>query len=173
MKCNEIIELFPDILKNPLQAAKVDLWETEEIRVRAGQCLSARVRGREWRLEVRYTVEEIRQILSYLANYSLYAYEGEIRQGYLTLPGGHRLGLVGRAVLEGDRITSLTEISALNLRLAHEKKGCADSVISCLWEQDNLCDTLVISPPGGGKTTFSETASVRFPMGQKNIVEER
>lgn len=154
MKCNEIIELFPDILKNPLQAAKVDLWETEEIRVRAGQCLSARVRGREWRLEVRYTVEEIRQILSYLANYSLYAYEGEIRQGYLTLPGGHRLGLVGRAVLEGDRITSLTEISALNLRLAHEKKGCADSVISCLWEQDNLCDTLVVSPPGGGKTTL-------------------
>lgn len=125
MKCNEIIELFPDILKNPLQEAKVDLWETEEIRVRAGQCLSVRVRGREWRLEVRYTVEEIRQILSYLANYSLYAYEGEIRQGYLTLPGGHRLGLVGRAVLEGDRITSLMEISALNLRLAHEKKGCA------------------------------------------------
>lgn len=45
MKCNEIIELFPDILKNPLQAAKVDLWETEEIRIRAGQCLSVRVRG--------------------------------------------------------------------------------------------------------------------------------
>ena len=53
MKCNEIIELLQDILKNPLQAAKVDLWETEEIRVRAGQCLSVQVRGREWRLEVR------------------------------------------------------------------------------------------------------------------------
>ena len=169
MKCNEIIELFPDILKNPLQAAKVDLWETEEIRVRAGQCLSVRVRGREWRLEVRYTVEEIRQILSYLANYSLYAYEREIRQGYLTLPGGHRLGLVGRAVLEGDRITSLMEISALNLRLAHEKKGCADSVISCLWEQDNLCDTLVVSPPGGGKTTLANIVT-RFFDPQKGRV---
>ena len=180
MKCNEIIELFPDILKNPLQAAKVDLWETEEIRVRAGQCLSVRVRGREWRLEVRYTVEEIRQILSYLANYSLYAYEGEIRQGYLTLPGGHRLGLVGRAVLEGDRITSLTEISALNLRLAHEKKGCADSVISCLWEQDNLCDTLVVSPPGGGKTTLLRDCIRQISDGTKEhrgrtvgVVDER
>ena len=180
MKCNEIIELFPDILKNPLQAAKVDLWETEEIRVRAGQCLSVRVRGREWRLEVRYTVEEIRQILSYLANYSLYAYEREIRQGYLTLPGGHRLGLVGRAVLEGDRITSLMEISALNLRLAHEKKGCADSVISCLWEQDNLCDTLVVSPPGGGKTTLLRDCIRQISDGTKEhrgrtvgVVDER
>ena len=63
MKCNEIIELFPDILKNPLQAAKVDLWETEEIRVRTGQCLSVRVRGSGWRLEVSYTVEQIRQTL--------------------------------------------------------------------------------------------------------------
>ncbi len=154
MKCEEIMELFPAILKNPLREAKLDLRETEEIRVRAGQCLSVRVQGKEQRLEVRYTAEEVRQILSYLANYSLYAYGEEIRQGYLSLPGGHRMGLAGRAVLDGGRITALTEISALNLRLAHEKKGCADSVISCLWEQDNLCDTLVISPPGGGKTTL-------------------
>ena len=122
----------------------------------------------------------IRQILSYLANYSLYAYEREIRQGYLTLPGGHRLGLVGRAVLEGDRITSLTEISALNLRLAHEKKGCADSVISCLWEQDNLCDTLVVSPPGGGKTTLLRDCIRQISDGTKEhrgrtvgVVDER
>lgn len=154
MKCEEIMELFPAILKNPLREAKLDLRETEEIRVRAGQCLSVRVQGRERRLGVCYTAEEVRQILSYLANYSLYAYGEEIRQGYLSLPGGHRLGLTGRAVLDGGRITALTEISALNLRLAHEKKGCADSVIPCLWEQDNLCDTLVISPPGGGKTTL-------------------
>jgi len=154
MKCEEIMELFPAILKNPLQEAKLDLRETEEIRVRAGQCLSVRVQGRERRLGVCYTAEEVRQILSYLANYSLYAYGEEIRQGYLSLPGGHRLGLTGRAVLDGGRITALTEISALNLRLAHEKKGCADSVIPCLWEQDNLCDTLVISSPGGGKTTL-------------------
>lgn len=154
MKCEEIMELFPAILKHPLQEAKLDLRETEEIRVRAGQCLSVRVQGRERRLGVRYTAEEVRQILSYLANYSLYAYGEEIRQGYLSLPGGHRLGLTGRAVLDGGRITALTEISALNLRLAHEKKGCADSVIPCLWEQDNLCDILVVSPPGGGKTTL-------------------
>lgn len=154
MKCEEIMELFPAILKNPLRETKLDLRETEEIRVRAGQCLSVRVQGRERRLGVCYTAEEVRQILSYLANYSLYAYGEEIRQGYLSLPGGHRLGLTGRAVLDGGRITALTEISALNLRLAHEKKGCADSVIPCLWEQDNLCDTLVISPPGGGKTTL-------------------
>ena len=154
MNCEEIMELFPAILKNPLREAKLDLRETEEIRVRAGQCLSVRVQGRERRLGVRYTAEEVRQILSYLANYSLYAYGEEIRQGYLSLPGGHRLGLTGRTVLDGGRITALTEISALNLRLAHEKKGCADSVIPCLWEQDNLCDTLVISPPGGGKTTL-------------------
>ena len=173
MKCNEIIELFPDILKNPLQAAKVDLWETEEIRVRAGQCLSVRVRGREWRLEVRYTVEEIRQILSYLANYSLYAYEREIRQGYLTLPGGHRLGLVGRAVLEGDRITSLMEISALNLRLAHEKKGCADSVISCCGSKTTCVIRWWCHRLAAARRPFSETASARFPMGQRNIVEER
>ena len=154
MKCEEIMELFPAVLKNPLREAKLDLREMEEIRIRAGQCLSVRMQGRERRLEVRYTAEEVRQILSYLANYSLYAYGEEIRQGYLPLPGGHRLGLTGRAVLDGGRMTALTEISALNLRLAHEKKGCADPVVPCLWEQDNLCDTLVVSPPGGGNTTL-------------------
>ena len=82
--------------------------------------------------------------------------------------------------LEGDRITSLTEISALNLRLAHEKKGCADSVISCLWEQDNLCDTLVVSPPGGGKTTLLRDCIRQISDGTKEhrgrtvgVVDER
>ena len=180
MKCDEIMELFPKILKHPLQEARIDLQETEEIRVRTGQCLSVRAQGKERRLGICYTAEEVRQILSYLANYSLYAYGEEIRQGYLSLPGGHRLGLTGRAVLDGGRITALTEISALNLRLAHEKKGCADSVFPYLWEQDNLCDTLVISPPGGGKTTLLRDCIRQISNGTKEhrgrtvgIVDER
>lgn len=98
---------------------------------------------------------DLEEILNYMCNYSIYAFEDEIRKGFLTMPGGHRVGVAGQAVLgDGDCIRSLKHISYMNIRVAHEVQGAADGVIPYLYENGKLCNTLIISPPGCGKTTL-------------------
>ncbi len=85
---------------------------------------------------------------------SVYARQEELKNGFVTLPGGHRAGFCGRTVLENGEVRSLTEISSVNLRVAHEIKGVADVVLPALVHGGDIYNTLVVSPPGGGKTTL-------------------
>ena len=96
----------------------------------------------------------IREILGIFSRHSLYAFEDEIRQGFLTIEGGHRVGIAGKAVPEGSRLRTIRDISSLNIRLAHEKPGCGDPVLPWLYENGRLQNTLILSPPGAGKTTL-------------------
>ncbi len=84
---------------------------------------------------------------------SVYAAQSELRNGFLTLPGGHRVGVCGKVNVENGKIISLTEISGLNFRIAGEVKGAADFIMPYIKGEDKLLNTLVISPPACGKTT--------------------
>ena len=92
--------------------------------------------------------------LSYMSDYSLYAYEEEIRQGYLTTKNGCRIGICGKVVLEGGRIKTIHHISSLNIRFPHEIKGCSEKLLPYIIEGDKVHNTLIISPPMCGKTTI-------------------
>jgi stage III sporulation protein AA len=99
--------------------------------------------------------EEIELVLKHLCQYSIYAFADEIRQGFLTIQGGHRIGLAGQVILEEDnRIRNIKYIRYLNIRISHEIKGAADAVIPFLYEKGQVKNTLLISPPGCGKTTM-------------------
>lgn len=100
------------------------------------------------------SVNEIREMMEYISNFSAYAYEEELRQGFLTIQGGHRVGICGKAVLSEGKIKTIRNVSFINIRLAREKKGCAGGVLPYLFERGRLCHTLIISPPGYGKTTM-------------------
>lgn len=100
------------------------------------------------------TEQELMETVECMGNYSLYAFEDEIRQGFLTVRGGHRIGLAGKAVTEGQSIKTIRNISALNVRFAHQVRGCGEPVLPRLIKEGKLCHTLLISPPGGGKTTL-------------------
>ncbi|MBP3579410.1 MAG: stage III sporulation protein AA [Lachnospiraceae bacterium] len=100
------------------------------------------------------SVNEIREMMEYISNFSVYAHEDELKQGFLTIQGGHRVGICGKVVLAEGKIKTIRNISFLNLRLAREKKGCATPVLPYLFEGDRLCHTLLVSPPGCGKTTL-------------------
>jgi len=89
-----------------------------------------------------------------LCNSSLYALEEELQKGYLTLPGGHRAGFVGRAVLEAGKIKTLKYISSVNIRIARAVSGCSAPVLKYLIDRRSFRNTLIISPPRGGKTTI-------------------
>ena len=92
--------------------------------------------------------------LEYVSSYSLYAFSEELRQGFLTVPGGHRVGVAGRTILEGEKIRGMQHISYLNIRISHEKKGCADRILPYVLEKGEVHHTLLIAPPRCGKTTI-------------------
>ena len=167
MKKEEILHMFPSSLRGLFHAAASGAEELQEIRLRAEKPVIVIRRQREYFLtgEGQLTKEadaarkmdagELEQVLQHICKYSVYAYVDEIRQGYLTLPGGHRVGVAGQAVLEDEnRIRTIKNIRYLNIRIAHEVKGAAKPVVSEVYEGGRFCNTLILSPPGCGKTTL-------------------
>ena len=154
-------------LKQIFGRAVPDRGKLQEIRLRAGKPVLVFMDGREYMVGREGLLEPdadlspvladpalIREILGIFSRYSLYAFEDEIRQGFLTIEGGHRVGIAGKAVTEGSGLRTIRDISSLNIRLAHEKPGCGDPVLPWLYENGRLQNTLILSPPGSGKTTL-------------------
>ena len=83
----------------------------------------------------RLTKEELDRVVQLLTKGSLYALEEELRNGYITLPGGHRVGLVGQAVMENGRLRTIKHIAGINLRLSRQVLGAADRVLPFLIEE--------------------------------------
>lgn len=101
------------------------------------------------------TGEELEQILSLATQASYYAAEAELRRGYLTLPGGHRLGVAGEAVVEPHGVKTIKHVTSVHIRVAHEVKGCADPVMPHLVDAAGRpVHALIVGPPGSGKTTL-------------------
>ena len=131
----------------------------QEIRMRIGQPLSIMSGGDEKILPSAekahiVTKEEIKETIEYMSKYSLYAYENELRQGFLTLEGGHRVGVAGKVIIDRGKVKNIQYISSLNIRVAHEVIGCADELIPYITKNKMVCHTLIISPPCCGKTTL-------------------
>ncbi len=144
----------------------VDPKEIEEIRLRIGQPLLLKAFQRDIFLDSygeqtdQVKAYRIRQVdlietLERMTNSSIYAVNEELKQGFLTLPGGHRVGVVGEAIMQGTELQTLKHISAINFRLAREIKGRASEVLPWLMEPGgSIRHTLVLSAPRAGKTTF-------------------
>lgn len=163
---DEFLKIFPTGIRKILARMKVGFHEIQEIRMRVNRPLIVYRQGREyfvseWGLLLKterdgYLVskEELMETMEYLSGYSLYAFEEELKQGFLTIQGGHRVGVAGKIVMDGERIRNIQYISFLNIRLSHQVWGCADRVISYVVKGDRVCHTLIISPPCCGKTTL-------------------
>lgn len=99
--------------------------------------------------------EDIQKTLQFISKFSLYAFEEELRNGYLTIPGGHRIGIVGKVVLHNGRIKLQKHISGINIRISREMIGVGEKVIKYLVNSRNeVYSTLIVSPPQCGKTTL-------------------
>ncbi len=180
MRYDELFSIFPRQLKEIVEEIKMDVKNLQEIRIRVNRPVLILCNNREYQSETVVGRRQLQEILAYLSNYSLYAYEDEIRCGYLSLPGGHRVGIAGRAVLEGGKIKTITEVSSLNIRFAHEVKGCADKLLPYLRRDGRLLHTLIASSPGRGKTTLLRdcirqisNGDSRYPGMTVGVVDER
>lgn len=159
-KERQVMQVLAASIRKIFQAGELFTDRLQEIRMRIGQPLILLEDGEEkipvdgnGREHV-VTKEEIRETLEYISHYSLYAYEYEMKQGFLTIEGGHRVGISGKAIIENDHIKNMQFISSINLRISHEVLGCADQVLPYITANRQLCHTLIISPPGCGKTTL-------------------
>lgn len=161
----ELIRIFPLHLHEFCRQAFGRKYRPEEIRIRIRQPLQLLNGGEElfWNGEClqealdgayRASESDVQEILDAMSRYSLYAFEEELRNGFLTIQGGHRVGLAGKAVCEAGELCTIRQISFLNIRIAGERKGCADPVLPYLREGERIYNTLIVSPPGVGKTTL-------------------
>ena len=100
------------------------------------------------------TEKDILYTLEKLCENSIYAYKNQICQGFITIKGGHRVGITGSCVIENGKIINIKYISSLNFRIAREIKGCCNKILKDVINKDNIYTTLIVSPPGKGKTTM-------------------
>lgn len=167
----QLLRLFPLHMREKLKKADIDQRALEEIRIRAGQplmflyssgeCFFEESSGRICRdcgRGYRMTRGDLEEMVGFLCNYSMYAYEEQLRMGYLTLQGGHRVGVAGEAALQHGKIVRLQHIYFLNIRIAREKKGCAEPLVEAVRDAHSIHNTLILSPPGVGKTTYLRDA---------------
>ena len=165
MKKERLLELCGGRIRQIFSRAALDFENVWELRFRADKPLALRIGPEEYFLTEGGAATrnpgaafcpnagEIDELAGIMSGHSLYAYEDELRNGFITLPGGHRLGICGRAVVEAGRVRSFKHLSALCLRVCREVKGCADGVIKSV-VSPGLKHTLIISPPARGKTTL-------------------
>lgn len=191
--------LFPRHLREDMENLE-KLQNLEEIRVRIGQPLFIYtgqkelllVRGKEkqgnlagafcesyeqgiYEKAYRVTEQDLLEMQNYISNYSLYAWQEELRNGFLTIQGGHRIGLAGGTTNQNGRISGISYLTFFNIRVAHERLGCADKILPYIkrMEEPGIHNTLIISPPGAGKTTLLRDCIRRLSYGNSDKATEK
>lgn len=188
----EVYRVLPVSVRERLIKCRLEFLRLQEIRMRIGSPVLLIYDNAEYFLGAGSGLtqeredaliagrRELRETMEYISNYSMYAFEEELRQGYITIPGGHRIGVAGKIIAEKQGIKNMKHISFLNIRLAHEAVGCADAVLPYIVHDGRICHTLIISPPRCGKTTLlrdmirqlSEGTDMRQGM-TVGVVDER
>lgn len=162
MQKNELIVRYEQaaaILPSRLRKAAMALSDeekaaAEELRLRAGRPLTALLPTGELPLEAEVEPEELETLCDIATEFSRYAASETIREGFLPVRGGFRVGLCGTAVMKDGTNTNLKNLSSAVIRIARERKGVAADVAPRLFREGRFRNTLVLSPPGGGKTTL-------------------
>lgn len=193
MQKEEILHIFPDFMRTRWEKVAERADKLQEIRLRVNQPVIVLMDNAEFFLSengrltddvsnaVYSREKELEAIMAHVCRYSIYAFADEIRQGFMTIPGGHRIGVSGQVILENrEQIRNIKYIRYLNIRIAHEVKGVSEKALPYLYRKGEVVNTLIISPPGCGKTTMLRDLVRNFSQGNtygkgKNVglVDER
>lgn len=193
---DEIISIFPASVRGRFRKTAEHAAQLQEIRLQVMRPVRIIIGGRErfldedgnigdgigdgsriWRIKEK----ELDEILQHVCKYSLYAFEEEIGQGFITIPGGHRIGLAGQVILREDgKVRNIRQIRFMNIRISHEIIGAADPIMDYVYDGRAVRNVLIIAPPGCGKTTMLRDlirqlsdGSRQNPGVQVGVVDER
>ena len=148
----EILNFLPEILKQKIISANMN--NIEEIRLRTTKPVILKNNIEEKVLDYIISQEAVLQVLQRLCDNSLYSYQNQICEGFITLKGGHRVGVTGNAIIKDGKVATLSYISSLNFRIARQVLNCSNEAIMYILNENTIWNTLIVSPPGLGKTTL-------------------
>lgn len=168
---DNLINIFPERLRKFLQelpseikASALEIRVNKKIRVFYGESFVS--------LSPEISAEDISEIFKKLCGYSVYSFQEQLKNGFVTFPGGHRVGIASSAVLENGVLTGVKDISSLNLRIAREFKNCSKNIYEIIKKSSK--GALIIGPPLSGKTTILRDLARLFSSENKvTIVDER
>lgn len=150
------LEIVLEYLPLNIRKFIIEKENIEEIRLRSNKPLALKI-GQEMRMiEHIVSQQEIMQSFERICENSVYSYRRQICDGYITVKGGNRVGIVGSAVVDNEKVININYISSLNFRIAKQRIGCSNKIIKDIidFKNNNIYNTLIVSPPGCGKTTL-------------------
>lgn len=174
-KIDEILKCFPREIENTIMEIfstnKYYSPQLQEIRLRVNRPIILKFRNYDLILNYIIKTEDILQILERFCENSVYAYKNQICQGFLTIKGGHRVGITGTVVIEDEKIINIKYVSSLNIRIAREILNCSNKILGEILDINNqtIFNTLIVSPPGKGKTTMLRDVVRQISNGISNI----
>ena len=185
-KSNDILGYLPRRIRKYFYF--IEWEELEEIRLRQGLPVMLEYRDGTFFVDdkgkavltaegklLTVTKEDITEAVELISHSSFYAHNDDIKNGYITISGGNRVGITGRGVTEEGELKNLKEISGLNYRIAHEVVACGDRLMDIIMDVNRVKNTIIISPPGCGKTTLLRDIARNISGLKKrvSIVDER
>lgn len=166
MKKDELVRYFSGKTGNAIgKISNTFFEEIHEIRLRVNRPLTVAYGGKlsyitadgqltyNDKNAVNVTEQEMQKCFEAVCQYSVHSFRREIAEGFVTVSGGHRVGLCGTPVIQSGEVENIKNISSLNFRIAHEIKGCADELYRNIFS-DSLCNFLLAGVPSSGKTTL-------------------
>ncbi|WP_396654026.1 stage III sporulation protein AA [Mechercharimyces sp. CAU 1602] len=188
-----VLEILPLTVRNMVQSLPNSfIQQLEEIRIRQQRPLEMIFTHRACFIDDKGRLTQqakeaylpsqtdCHKMLNLVSNHSLYAMEEELKRGYVTIPGGHRIGLAGKVVMEHGVVRHLRDVTGFNVRIARQVKGVGQSLISSVIHKEQVENLLIISPPQCGKTTLlrdlarlTSNGHLHRPAYKVGIVDER
>lgn len=150
----EILDYFPINIREQLEKCNLD--NLEEIRLRTNKNIILKNGQEEIILKHIINTQEILEILQRICDNSIYTYQNQICNGYITIKGGHRVGITGNVVVREGQVINISHIYSLNFRIAREILGCSKATLPLILnlKDNSIYNTIILAPPGRGKTTL-------------------
>lgn len=156
---NYFSQNISQILKKNFEGQPIENINTlEEIRIRSNGTIALKFTNSQVILRERIKYEDILQSLQIMCDNSIYSYQNEICNGYITVKGGHRVGITGNCVIENGKVININYISSLNFRIARQVLGCSNKALEYILKikENTIYNTLIVSPPGVRKNHITK-----------------
>ncbi|WP_462412161.1 stage III sporulation protein AA [Neobacillus sp. Marseille-QA0830] len=164
-----ILNFLPKTIAEQVkQIPPKQLEEIEEIRIRIHRPIELSIKGTPCFLSYVIQPDDAFHLLNKISHFSIYTLEEELKRGYITVSGGHRIGLAGKVILENGKVKAIRDVSSFNIRIAREKIGTAKAIIPFIFN-GSWKNTMVIGPPQTGKTTLLRDIARIISTGDRNI----
>lgn len=153
----QFFNFFPNHILNILEKYSQNVEDNlEEIRIRIGLPIILKYSNKDIVLEYKTTSDDLLEILEKICENSIYSYQNQICNGYITIKGGHRVGLTGNVVIQNGKIVNINNISSLNFRIARQVLGCSNELLKHIIDFDNnsVYNTLIVSSPGARENYY-------------------